>query len=187
MPPLLILRHGETEWNATGRLQGRFDSALTQTGHAQAMQQRDILASCDLTGFRSISSPQGRAYQTAQIALNGLIPQIETDLRLREIGLGDWAGHRRDALMEEHGAEDGFDLYQMAPGGEGFTMLHDRCADFLNDLGGPTVIVTHGITSRMLRVVALGKSLQSVRTIGGGQGVVFQIVDGQQHCLAKGA
>ena len=56
-PPLYILRHGETEWNASGRLQGRFDSPLTEKGRAQAAVQRMILNDIDLAGYSAFSSP----------------------------------------------------------------------------------------------------------------------------------
>ena len=66
-PEVLVLRHGQTEWNAEGRLQGHLDSPLTEKGLRQAQRQNEILQPYDLTGFRFISSPQGRAHMTAQI------------------------------------------------------------------------------------------------------------------------
>lgn len=182
-PPLYILRHGETEWNAQGRLQGRYDSALTQRGRAQALAQRAILLRRDLTGFTAVSSPQGRAYQTAAIALDGVIDDIHTDERLGEIGLGDWAGQTRSLLMEEAQVKSGFDLYERAPGGEGFAALRLRAAAFLADLQGPSVVVTHGITSRMLRLIALGLPMAALTELPGGQGVVFHLESGIQTRL----
>ncbi|KIN60834.1 Phosphoglycerate mutase [Sulfitobacter noctilucae] len=186
-PPCYILRHGETEWNASGRLQGRFDSPLTPKGMAQARQQRLILGQCDLGGFLAISSPQGRAFETAKIAVNGLIAPITTDKVLSEIGLGEWAGKTRADVIAQSGASDGFALYDLAPGGEGFTALHTRCLEFLRRLNKPSVIVTHGITSRMLRLILTGQPAGAVRTIGGGQGVVFYLSEGKQQRLTLGA
>ncbi len=186
-PPLYILRHGETEWNATGRLQGRFDSPLTPQGVAQAEQQRAILTRLDLHGFAAVSSPQGRALETARIAVRGLIAPIRTDKALSEIGLGEWAGKARSEAMAETGAGDGFALYELAPGGEGFDALHARCLRFLRSLNGPAVVITHGITSRMLRLILTGRPAGAVRDIDGGQGVVFHLVDGRQHRLSLGA
>lgn len=183
-PPLYILRHGETEWNAKNRLQGHFNSALTTAGRAQARAQHDILKSCDLDGFTALTSPQGRAFHTASVALQGLVDGIETDSRLREIGVGDWAGHARSDLMALcPGANDTFDLYERAPGGEGFAALRLRCTAFLDSLEGPAVVVTHGITSRMLRLIVLGLGDAALRDLPGGQGVVFQLLDGQQNRL----
>ncbi len=183
-PAVYILRHGETEWNATGRLQGRFDSELTAKGRAQAQVQRDILAKQDLTRFTAISSPQGRAFETAKIAVAGLILPILTDPALTEIGLGTWAGRDRAEVLKESGARDGFALYELAPEGEGFDALHDRCLGFLRRLEGPSVLITHGITSRMLRLILTGRRLGALRGIDGGQGVVFHLSDGKQERLS---
>jgi len=173
LPPLYVLRHGQTEWNALGRLQGGFDSKLTAEGRNQAVAQNRILRTVDLTGFKAISSPQARAYETAVLALNGLVSKIGRDVALREIGLGDWAGQDRDRLVAQQGVRDGFDLYALAPGGEGTAALRQRCTAFLSALRGPTVVVTHGMTSRMIRLIATGRPDMLLRDIGGGQGVVF--------------
>ena len=186
-PPLYILRHGETEWNAAGRLQGHHDSPLTDKGQAQAAAQHTILTGLDLNGFDAISSPQARALQTAKIALGGLIADIRDDESLREIGIGDWAGLKRDALMNSSDARDGFELYELAPKGEGFQNLHDRCTAFLAQLNGPAVLVTHGITSRMLRLILTRNPIGALRDMPGGQGVVFHIEDGRQKRLKLGA
>lgn len=182
-PPLFILRHGETEWNVSGRLQGRFDSDLTPEGIAQARMQHGILRRENLFGFVAISSPQGRARRTAEIALEGLIAPIATDAALSEVGLGDWAGQERAQMMAESGAADGFALYDLAPNGEGLAALRLRCEEFLKRLSRPSVLVTHGITSRMLRLILAGAPNGHLRNIEGGQGVVFHLEDGKQKRL----
>jgi probable phosphoglycerate mutase len=185
------LRHGQTEWNAAERLQGRIDSPLTATGLQQATRQRQMLERCDLGGFEAYSSPQGRAFHTAALVLVGLMPRIQTDSRLAEIGIGDWEGKRRSEIvidsMLETGPERALELYQRAPGGEGFHALHNRCRDFLGALRGPAVLVTHGITSRMLRLIALDMDISEIGDLPGGQGVVFQVQDGVQKQLSFGA
>ncbi|MDW4496727.1 histidine phosphatase family protein [Sulfitobacter sp. D35] len=190
-PPLYVLRHGQTEWNAARRLQGHLDSPLTERGRAEALQQRDILAACDLVGYRAICSPQGRAFQTAALALIGLVPEIRTDGRLREIGVGDWAGTGLDELEARGmtlGDSDGSLMhYDRAPGGEGFVALHDRCTRFLDALDGPAILVTHGVTSRMLRLIVVGRSISDIDTMTGGQGVVYRLENGHQERLAIGA
>lgn len=186
-PPLYILRHGETEWNATGRLQGHHDSPLTALGRQQAAAQRQILAEVDLTGYQALSSPQARARQTASLALKDVLSPITCDAALREIGLGDWAGADRAGLIATSGARDGFDLYELAPNGEGFGALHARCERFLGQLKGPCVLVTHGITSRMLRLILTGNTIDALRDMPGGQGVVFHVEAGVQKRLKLGA
>lgn len=191
IPPLYILRHGQTEWNAERRIQGSLDSALTATGRAQADVQRRILKARNLQGFRAVSSPQGRAFQTAAIALAGLFDWIDTDSRVAEIGVGEWEGLARNALLTDSVAdeseESALDLYDRAPGGEGFVRLHLRCEAFLQSLTHPTVIVTHGITSRMLRLIALDMDICEIGTLPGGQGVVYYLQNGEMQQLSIGA
>jgi len=187
MPPLYILRHGETTWNASGRLQGHFHADLTDRGRAQAETQRQILAARDLTGFQLLSSPQGRAVQTARIVMQAVPGPLQTEAALAEIGLGGWAGETRADLIAQTGAQDGFALYDLAPGGEGLAALRDRCSAFLARLTQPSVLVTHGITSRMLRLILTGRPPRDLRAIDGGQGVVFYVDGGVQTRLTLGA
>ncbi len=190
-PVLYILRHGQTEWNAEHRVQGSLDSPLTEEGRAQAATQRRILESLDLKGFGALCSPQGRAFHTASIALEKLVPRIDTDARLREIGVGDWEGLRRSDIMPgvqaDESEENALSLYEKAPHGEGFAALRLRCQSFLDDLRGPSIVVTHGITSRMLRLILLDMDTCEIGMLPGGQGVVFHIENGQQTKLAIGA
>ncbi|XDA96475.1 histidine phosphatase family protein [Sulfitobacter sp. LCG007] len=189
-PRLFVMRHGQTEWNAARRMQGWRDSALTDQGVAEALRQRNILSGCDLTGCTAISSPQVRALHTAALALQGLVHEIRTDERLKEIGVGEWTGMTADQL-ELRGATFGDDSgsllhYDRAPGGEGFEALYRRCKAFLDDLRGPAILVTHGVTSRMLRLIVLGRAIRELDDIPGGQGVVYHLEDGRQQCLPIG-
>ncbi|MEM1073422.1 MAG: histidine phosphatase family protein [Pseudomonadota bacterium] len=190
-PQLYILRHGQTVWNAAHRIQGRLDSPLTARGRADAEAQRRILEQCDLGACRAFCSPQGRAFHTASIALDGLFAQIVTDDRLREIGVGQWEGLSRQDLVIDRPAdeseESALDLYERAPEGEGFAALRDRCARFLASLDGPAVLVTHGITSRMLRLVVLDMDISEIARLPGGQGVVYHLENGKQTKLEIGA
>ncbi len=186
-PPVYIMRHGETVWNVEGRLQGRFDSELTENGIAQAKAQNSILRRCDLSGFAAVSSPQGRAFATAQIALDGILSPIGKDAALSEVGLGEWAGKSRAEMMVQTGATDGFALYDLAPGGEGLRALRLRCEAFLRSLERPSVLVTHGVTSRMLRLILTDQPTERLRQMQGGQGVVFHLSEGRQKRLTIGA
>ncbi len=190
-PSLYVLRHGQTLWNAEHRIQGSLDSALTELGHAQACAQNDIVKGLDLQGYRAISSPQGRALETARLALDGVLPDFDTDARLREIGVGDWEGLKRDeidpATVVDESEENALYLYEQAPGGEGFAALRARCSEFLASLSGPAILVTHGITSRMLRLVILDMDTCEIARLPGGQGVVFHLENGVQRKLSKGA
>ena len=98
---LLVLRHGETEWNVAGRMQGHLDSPLTAKGICQAELQNQILRQYDLRRHRFISSPQQRAVETAKIALLGICDAIETSVDLMEIDMGTWSGVTRADIATE--------------------------------------------------------------------------------------
>ena len=187
LPELLVVRHGETEWNRLGRWQGPLDSPLTATGEDQARAVGRLLRDVGVTPatHRFDCSPQGRAVRTAELILDGAgVPRI--DERLREIGVGDWAGRLREELMAEAGLGPGarmLDLYARAPGGEPFAALYARVSEYFAEISGPTVVVTHGITSRFLRAAALGLPPESAGDVPGGQGVVHRILSGAARDL----
>ena len=182
-PELYILRHGETVWNAENRMQGELNSPLTAKGEAQAARQGVLLQNLDLAGFAMICSPQGRAVQTAGIALGSIAQDITTDARLREIGVGDWSGVHRDDLPLGDGPDAFLDQYEAAPNGEGIAAVGTRIAAFLADLQGPAVLVTHGITSRVLRHTVAGDAAIATTSIHGGQGCVYHLNNGVQKLL----
>ncbi|MEM9349952.1 MAG: histidine phosphatase family protein [Pseudomonadota bacterium] len=186
-PELYILRHGQTVWNAEGRLQGALNSPLTALGVEQAQAQGRILSRVDLGGFRAFSSPLGRTVETAGYAVAPHVMRIETDARLREIEVGEWSGRQRDELGVAYDPDvppgETLSLYEAAPGGEGLARLEQRCQAFLNDLREPAVIVTHGITGRMLRALWLGWGAGRLMDLPGGQGIVFHLRDGDHRVL----
>lgn len=187
-PEIFVLRHGETEWNATGRMQGRLHSPLTEKGVAQALRQGDIMAQLQRTDIAVLSSPQTRALHSATLAFHSHAGFIRTDDRLCEIDVGAWQGRIRSELSVKGDLKMTTDgpiaLYEQAEGGEGFLALRARCADFLSTLTRPTAIVTHGITSRMLRTVYLGLDDEMIVGLPGGQGVVHHLSGVMQEILS---
>ncbi len=87
---LILLRHGQTDYNVAGRMQGHLDSVLTAVGHEQAAEAAPVLAALDPD--RIVSSDLQRAADTAEVigAVCGL--PVKFDARLRETHLGDWQG-----------------------------------------------------------------------------------------------
>jgi broad specificity phosphatase PhoE len=150
------------------------------TRRAQALRQGQILGSVDLRGYAFLTSPQDRATQTAAIALARWGADLHIEPRLREIGVGDWAGRILADLCHETGSDDPLAVYEKAPGGEGFVSLEQRCRAFLACLRGPAVLVTHGITSRMIRAIATGAGRAGMADIGCGQGVVYHVAKAVQ-------
>ena len=90
---LLLARHGETDWNARGQIQGQSDTTLNDRGRAQAAELARRLLAAGERVERIYASPQKRALETAQIAggLLGLTPEPVEGLR--EISFGHWEGH----------------------------------------------------------------------------------------------
>lgn len=180
-PDLYLMRHGQTEWNAAGRMQGRLDSPLTALGLAQAERQRDLAAGIAAARF---ASPQGRALATARIVF-GPAP-FATDPRLVEIDIGDFTGEAYlplRARLPQVFAGGRLDWYDRAPGGEGFAGLSARCRAFLDGLDGPALVVTHGITLRMLRIMALGWPLSRLDEMSVEQGAIHVVAGGRHELL----
>ena len=186
-PEVLVLRHGQTEWNAAGRLQGHLDSPLTEIGLRQAQRQNETLLDYDLEGFRFITSPQGRARKTAQLALAGIVAEIETSEELKEINMGQWSGITRAEIAAERKIRlqdlGELQIYDWTPGGETIAQLFARCAKFLVQLTGPAVLVTHGMTSLCLRLCALGWGLDRLADLPREQGVVYRVKAGSHDEL----
>ena len=189
-PDVYLLRHGQTEWNVASRLQGRFDSALTEKGQAQAARQRDILARLwpDVAPLSVFCSPQGRAQSTAQIAFEGLDVDVKADARLKEISAGSWDGTYLDEIERTNAplfeqARNAFELMFLAPDGEGEAAVSGRCKSVLADLTGPSVLVTHGATLCVLRGLLCGLSFEETLDLGHEQGCVYAIKSGIETIL----
>lgn len=184
LPEIFVIRHGETEWNRAGRWQGDLDSPLTAKGQKQADDMGLLLEKLNITpdSHTFYSSPIGRARDTATRVLRGQGAPIE-DARLREIGVGKWTGVTRDAIRAETGLDEGahfLDYYAAAPNGERFEQMEMRVKGFLETLTGPSVIITHGITSRFIRTFAMGFELDRILEVPGGQGVIHHVIN-KQH------
>ncbi|MBF9041903.1 histidine phosphatase family protein [Rhodobacterales bacterium HKCCE4037] len=187
LPPLYILRHGETEWNLADRMQGWHDSPLTATGRAQAAAQGRLLRDRLPDGCTIHCSPSGRAVETLKIALGALAGEATFDDRLREVNVGEWVGRTPTDIAAEHDFVDPETDRHMwkfyAPGGETLAEMTERCRAVLMELAGPCVLVTHGVTSRLLRCLALGMPPAALGSVPGGQGVVHLIENGSAKIL----
>ncbi len=157
---LYLLRHGETEFNVVGRLQGQQDSPLTARGRAQARGHGALLETliAEPAAWRVVASPLGRTLDTARLACAELgLPAaaIETDPRLKEIAYGDWEGLTYDQIEvidpDNWAARDRDRWGFVVPGGESYAMLALRAGAFLGEPKGNTIVVSHGGTGRVLR------------------------------------
>lgn len=87
---LILLRHGQTEYNATRRMQGHLDTALSDTGVEQARAAADVMR--ELGVSKIVASDLSRARRTAEIVAAALGLDLTVDKRLRETHLGQWQG-----------------------------------------------------------------------------------------------
>ncbi|SRR5579871_5026202 len=186
VPTIYYLRHGETDWNRTGRLQGTLDIPLNDLGREQAVHAGRVLGGLlardhrNKNGLPFVASPLGRARVTMELARTQLqLPPSDyaLDERLREIGYGTWEGR----TLAEAEAQDP-DVYARrlqdkwtvgAPGGETYLDVQRRMQAWYNDLHTDTVAVAHGGTARAL-MVALGfETPQSAADLYIEQGVIY--------------
>ena len=164
-PILYYVRHGQTAWNAEGRLQGHLDSELTDAGRAHADRSAEILRDLivrdgrALEDFDYVASPLGRARTTMQRvrAALGLDPErYRLDARLAEVSYGQWDGFTFPELQrrEEAGlAARERDKWGFAPpGGESYADLLARVGAWHDTVVRDSVVVAHGGTARALMV-----------------------------------
>jgi broad specificity phosphatase PhoE len=155
MTLLALLRHGKTEWNGCGRMQGRHDTMLTAQARETLVTLRLPL---ELSGFAWLTSPLRRATDTA--ALLG-IADARPDPRLVEMDWGDWEGHTLAELralpgnMMAEQEDAGLDL--KPPGGESPREVQARLAPLLAEIaaaGRPVGAVTHKGVIRAILALA---------------------------------
>lgn len=101
-PRIYIARHCNTKYNLDNRIQGTLDIPLTREGKTQALENIPNLESLGLN--RMVSSPLGRAWETAQIYAEYLGVSLQVDQRLRELDHGTWEGERMDMLLNRPGS-----------------------------------------------------------------------------------
>ena len=185
-PVIYYIRHGETSWNAEGRLQGAQDVPLNDLGRRQAahaeLLERD---GRDKAALPFVASPLGLARATMELVRSALkLPRQEyaLDDRLREIGYGVWEG---STLAEMQAADPVLYAkrltakWTMAPeGGETYAEVQDRMRDWYDSVDSDTVAVAHGGTARAL-MVALGiETPKSAADLLIEQGAVYVFRDG---------
>lgn len=155
---ILLVRHGETDWNAERRVQGKSDRPLNETGLAQARALAAELAEQPLDAI--YASDLSRAYETARIVAATRALPVEAIPELRERDFGSWEGLTDDEVFERYPeARDG-------PWGDAETRdeLATRVLAALRRIGlrhpgGRVLVVTHGGPLRaMLRHCALDGS-----------------------------
>jgi broad specificity phosphatase PhoE len=166
---IYICRHGETDWNAQGRIQGQRDIPINATGRKQADRNGRLLTNLlgQAENFDFVASPLNRTCETMERIRTqmGLSPSgYTTDARLMEVHFGDWQGF----TMNEVDVRDASKWSFLPPGNdaESYDMLATRVTGWLESVEKPAICVTHGGVMRTL-----------FKTIGGMDGDKAAMLD----------
>ena len=176
MTELILIRHGETDWNRELRFQGHVDVPLNATGHEQARRLAERLASERPVVHHLICSDLIRTQQTATPSLQVLFPEARidtlTDSALREQNFGVVDGKRVDDVKQEHADAWNqwlrFEADYGMPGGETTRQFHTRVMDAVYRIaqqhsGQTVMVVTHGGVLDIAHRLATGQALQTAR------------------------
>lgn len=167
MERLILVRHGETDWNRAHRWQGHQDVPLNQTGLEQAQRVADRLKDEQFDAI--YASDLSRAFATAEAINQHHKLLLQPEPRLREILLGQFEGHTFDDLQhefpDEYAAWSG-DMHKDPPGGESDMRFYERVRGFYDDVvesheGGTLLVVGHGGSLRMLMMRMLELPVES--------------------------
>lgn len=169
---IIAIRHGETAWNALGRIQGHTDIGLNDNGHAQAQQVAQALGGEALDAI--YSSDLQRAWQTAQAIAAVTAAPLHAEPGLRERCFGSFEGSSFAQIAQQQ--PQAAELWrkrdvQFAPpdGGESLLQLQERIAAAVQrvaaaHIGGHIALVAHGGVLDMLYRLATRQHLQAPRT-----------------------
>lgn len=184
IPTLYFIRHGETDWNLEGRLQGQRDIPLNDLGRVQAEEAGRKLAKlrANVEDLAYFASPLRRTRETIEIVRRalGLHPEFyRQDDRLKELSFGHWEGQtwdevsRTDPLRAEAREKDKW--HYVPPQGESYAMLKERVLPMIEAIERDAVVVSHGGVARCLMVALGGMSFEEAahRPIWQGRVLIF--------------
>ena len=172
MTKVIFIRHGQTEWNVTGRYQGQSDVKLTEEGRKQAEKLADNFPVAKVDAV--YASDLCRAMVTAETIANKFGLKVQAEPAFRELSFGDWEGLTYQQIVDKW--EDAManflqhpDILEI-PGGERFPAVQKRAETRLNELvkehdGQTIVVVAHGAVLRTLLAAALHMPLQYLWSI----------------------
>jgi probable phosphoglycerate mutase len=186
---IYLVRHGQTEFNRDGRLQGQVDSPLTPLGIDQAQRVGALLKT--LIGapadWSIVTSSLGRAARTARL-IAGVLGSDEVVLedRLREVSMGSWDGLTVEEIaMVAPDAGKGatrYTLFFQSPDGETYQVMAARLRSWLDEAlsdGRPRIVVSHGVAGRVLRGLYADLNWEEAVKLPAPQDAVFRLADGR--------
>ncbi|MFN0191720.1 MAG: histidine phosphatase family protein [Aestuariivirga sp.] len=155
-PPIYFVRHGETDWNKQGLIQGWINTPLNERSHIQAREIASLLVALpSISQFDFIVSPLTRAKQTMSYITSALdLPdyRVNEDAAVKELGFGIWEGKPFWELKASpvYPADDDGRYAWRPEGGESYADGNERISAWLARIDRPTVVVAHGAIGRCL-------------------------------------
>ena len=158
---IYMIRHGQTDWNAEGRLQGQKDIPLNMLGRSQATSNGERLHQLIGSGdeFAFVASPLSRTRETMERLRTamGLDPKAyRTDSRLVEVSFGDWEGHTLAEIKQiapdrlKARKQEKWSFIPPGEAAESYEILCWRIGAWLQSVDRPTVCISHGGVIRSL-------------------------------------
>lgn len=187
---MYLIRHGETEFNVEGKFQGQSDSPLTEDGKDQIYQVARMLKmelGDDIHNWEIISSPLGRAMDSTKILCETLaydLNKVQTDERLAEVSVGDWAGlYIEDIKAQWPRLLEGtnhYNWYFNSLGGERYADVEGRVKAFLESVKDKEklIVVAHGVTSRIIRGLYQNLDKDEALSLEVAHETFFKLADG---------
>jgi phosphoserine phosphatase len=167
---LILVRHGETDWNRDGRWQGHADAPLNERGREQAHTLADELGGEEVAAV--YSSDLARARETAEIIAVRLGQPVAVDRRLREVDVGGWSGLTTDEIEARFPHEvarwRAEDRHHTFDGGESYTIMGERVVAALEEIAAnhpddQVLVVLHGGPIRAVLAHSAGISYEEQR------------------------
>ena len=192
MTTLILVRHGESEWNRAGRIQGQVNSPLTDLGINQAKAIRDYLSGFLLNQELEIyTSPLDRAIQTAEIIAQGIdhpSSKIIIEERLNDFNVGEISGtfgwDKVAEIFPEQAQLRLQDPMRFHPsGGESGAEFEARLRSLLEDLmdeGSLKLMVSHGIVNKFIRGILKNLSGKEMVELGESQNTLYRLEQGEE-------
>lgn len=172
---LILVRHGQSEYNLANRFTGAFDSPLTERGKTEAKLCANLLS--DYTITHSFASGLSRSQMTLDIILSTLPSSAvqEHSAALNERDYGDLTGFNKQSAIEQYGAEQ-VHLWRRSfvhspPGGESLSTVKDRVVNYYQ-----TTVIPHMQPHSCLLVVAHGNSLRAL---------IGYLLELESHCYEQ--
>jgi broad specificity phosphatase PhoE len=185
-PPIYFVRHGETDWNREGRIQGQIDIPLNSTGHEQSHRvARALKEHADgLKIDRLVVSPLTRARQTMGYVCREFdLPEtlVEIAPAMLELAFGVWEGrHFREMAADKSYPKDLLSHFHWRPkDGESYEDGFERVQRWIGPIDGPTIVVAHGAIGRCLIGLVSDLSREQMVAVHTPQGRFCRLENGQ--------